>query len=188
MSALLVATIIIYIILLNPLLYALYRHRRYGILAFLPFSSFCLLRIIGSIVQVHADAKHTSSNNALLLNNIGLSPLILGALGVLHEARTARNPLQRKKLEWFLVFNYHGLVIAALALVIIGVVGEEGNSPKPMDLTLRKAGLLIVLALWFILLAWTAISFLRGQCDANAPAYVDGTRVGIFLLICMNRY
>jgi hypothetical protein len=177
MSALPIATIIIYVILFNPILYCLWRHRRYGILAFLPMSTFCVLKIVASIIQLISEAKNSSMSNALLLNNIGLSPLLLAALGLLHESRTARNPLLRKKLEWFLVFNYHGLVVAALALVITGVAGEEGNDPKPVDMTLRKVGLVVVLICWFVLVAWTALSFLRGQSDMNAPAYADGTRV-----------
>lgn len=123
--------------------------------------------------------------NALLLNNIGLSPLLLGALGLLHEARTARNPPLRKKLEWFLVINFHGLVVGALALVIAGVTGEEGKDPKPVDLSLRKAGLLIVVACWFVLVAWVAVSFLRAQFDVKAPAYTDGSRVGISFPKCI---
>ncbi|TVY83228.1 hypothetical protein LSUE1_G004414 [Lachnellula suecica] len=176
-SALSIATIIIYVLLLNPILYALYRHHRYGILAFLPLSSFCVLKIVASIIQLRAEATNSSMTNALLLNNIGLSPLLIGALGLLHESRTARNPLLRKKLEWFLVINFHGAVVAGLALVIAGVAGEEGSDPTAADSTLRKAGLLVVLACWFVLVAWTAVAYLRPQFDVNAPAYADGTKI-----------
>jgi hypothetical protein len=48
--------------------------------------SFCFIRIIGSILQIHFDATKSTSQVPLILNNIGLSPLLLGLLGVLHEA------------------------------------------------------------------------------------------------------
>lgn len=81
----------------------------------------------------------------------------------------------RKKLEGFLVINFHGIVVGALVLVIMGVTGQEGKDPKPVDLTLRKAGLMIVVACWFVLVAWAATSFLRAQSDMEVPAYTEGT-------------
>ena len=81
-----VATVVIYAILVQPVLYCLWKHGRHGILGWLALQSFCLLRIIGNAVLLHAEATNTSSSNALLISNVGLSPLLLASLGILHEA------------------------------------------------------------------------------------------------------
>jgi uncharacterized protein with PhoU and TrkA domain len=48
---------------------------------------FCLVRIVGSILQIQeAVSNSTGDTAALVLVNVGLSPLLLGSLGILHEA------------------------------------------------------------------------------------------------------
>ena len=78
--------LIVYLILIQPVLYCLWKHGRRGFLGYFLLNSFCLLRIIGSAVVIHADATHTNNKNTLLINSIGLSPLLLACAGVLHEA------------------------------------------------------------------------------------------------------
>lgn len=86
MSGLEIATLIVYIILIQPITYCLWRHGRPGILGWLCIQSFCVVRIVGSAMLLHAEAAHSTSNNALLLGSIGLSPLLIGTVGILHEA------------------------------------------------------------------------------------------------------
>jgi len=85
-QALSTAVLIIYLALLQPVMFVFFHHGLRSWLAWLPLQSLCLLRIIGSGIQIHADKTHTTSSTALLLNNIGLAPLLLAALGILHEA------------------------------------------------------------------------------------------------------
>lgn len=75
-----------YIILINPVLYCLWKHGKHGILGWLPLQSFCIVRIIGSILAIHNAATHSTSKDSLIFANIGLSPLLLAAAGLLHEA------------------------------------------------------------------------------------------------------
>lgn len=87
LNALSVATLVVYIILIQPITFCLLKHGRHGILGWMTIQLFCVLRIVGSIIQIHQEATHsTDTTTVLLLNNIGLSPLLLAALGVLHEA------------------------------------------------------------------------------------------------------
>jgi len=86
MSGLDIFVLIVYIALLNPVLYCLWKHGKPGILAWLPLQSFCILRIVGSILDLHNAAVHSTNEDALIFNNVGLSPLLLAAAGVLHEA------------------------------------------------------------------------------------------------------
>lgn len=81
-----IATLIVYIVLLNPVLYCLWKHGKAGILGWLCLQSFCLVRIVGTILDLHNNAVHSTSSDSLLVSNIGLSPLLLAALGILHES------------------------------------------------------------------------------------------------------
>jgi len=86
MAALDIAVLAIYILALNPVLYCLWKHGKPGILGWLPLQSFCILRIVGSILDIHNESTLSTSSDSLLLANIGLSPLLLAGAGVLHEA------------------------------------------------------------------------------------------------------
>jgi hypothetical protein len=85
--ALPVVTLAIFIILINPITFCAWKHGKYGLLGWLVFQMFCLVRIVGSILQIQeAVSNSTGDTAALVLVNVGLSPLLLGSLGILHEA------------------------------------------------------------------------------------------------------
>lgn len=75
------AELAIYIILAIPTVYLLAKHGRQGLLGWLFLSIFCSLRIIGSALGLR-----DSSPTASLISSVGLSPLLLTANGILHEA------------------------------------------------------------------------------------------------------
>jgi hypothetical protein len=81
-----IAVLIVYAALVQPTFYCLLKHGRPGFLGWIVLQSFCFIRIIGSILQIHFDSTKSTSQVPLILNNIGLSPLLLGLLGILHEA------------------------------------------------------------------------------------------------------
>ena len=78
------AVVIIFATLALPTLLVTYRHgvRGLAILGWAYVFIFCSLKIIGSGMQL-ADPQ---SAGASIVNNIGLSPLLLGVAGVLHQA------------------------------------------------------------------------------------------------------
>ena len=81
------ASLVIYAILLQPTLYCLWAHGRHGFLGWFYLQIFCLLRVIGNALDLHSTATATKSSHSLLIiNNIGLSPLLLATAGILHEA------------------------------------------------------------------------------------------------------
>jgi hypothetical protein len=81
-SALYIVTLVVYVILVQPITYCAWKHGRHGLLGWLVLQSFCGIRVVGSILNLHEDA----STAALIISNVGLSPLLLGTAGVLHEA------------------------------------------------------------------------------------------------------
>ena len=76
------ATCAIYVFLTFPVLYILCKHGRRGFLGWFFLFAFCTLRIISGGMGV----KGSSSPAASIISSVGLSPLILAASGILHEA------------------------------------------------------------------------------------------------------
>lgn len=81
-----IAELVIYIFLFQPALYCLWKHGKRGILGWLYLQFFCAIRVVASAVTIHEEDTHTSGSTSLILSSVGLSPLLLAAAGVLHEA------------------------------------------------------------------------------------------------------
>jgi hypothetical protein len=82
-----IAQLVIFAVLFQPSIYVLYKHGKRGLLGWIGIQSFCVVRIVGSILQIMQEKNNTASNLAtLILASIGLSPLLLACLGILHEA------------------------------------------------------------------------------------------------------
>jgi hypothetical protein len=74
-------------ITLLPALYVLYKHRRHGLLGWLYVFNFCILRIVGNVMQIKADNSATySPASIMIVNSTGITPLLLAGAGILHEA------------------------------------------------------------------------------------------------------
>jgi hypothetical protein len=80
------ASLIVYAILINPAIFSLIHHGRKGIVGWYLLTIFCILRIVGAVLQMHIDSTGVSSTGATIISSIGLSPLLLAAEGILHEA------------------------------------------------------------------------------------------------------
>lgn len=201
MAALPLAQLIIYCILALPILYCLYRHGKPGLLGWLYLFIFCTLRIVGSGLEIGHGDLDSSSSSALLVNNIGLSPLLLAAIGILHEAyvtrdlrhkctlaehtnrRAARNLISNAKLEWTCVLIYHVAVSASLAIIasaISALTNKSSHMSNTTALTLVKVGFVIMLVCWVALVAWTSLT-LRSPRDYDliSRRYVDGIKVSM---------
>ena len=81
-----IAMLAIYLLLLQPVLFCLWAHGKRGLLGWLYLQLFCVVRIVGSALTIHDEDTHTGGDTALILSSVGLSPLLLAAAGVLHEA------------------------------------------------------------------------------------------------------
>jgi hypothetical protein len=82
-----IAQLVVFAVLFQPSIYILFKHGKRGILGWICIQSFCLVRIVGSILQIIQEKNNTTSDLAtLILTSIGLSPLLLACLGILHEA------------------------------------------------------------------------------------------------------
>ena len=81
-SQLSVSYLVIYSIVAIPMIYNLIVHGKYGILGWAYLLAFCVLRMTGAGLQL----SNPSSSTAEVLVGIGVSPLILAVLGILHES------------------------------------------------------------------------------------------------------
>ncbi|CRG89103.1 hypothetical protein PISL3812_06138 [Talaromyces islandicus] len=155
--------LVLYIPLLLLSQYCLLRHGRRGILGWFYVGAFCMIRLIAAGLKIHSDnTTATQSSGATIVDNIGLSPVILAALGLLHEARTARGSVRNTKIEWLVVLQIHMLVTAGLALVAVGVSSLFKTKPSPDSaMTLLKAGFAIMFLGWGIIVGLCLWSFRR---------------------------
>jgi hypothetical protein len=81
-----VAEVAIYALLVIPSIYVLIKHGWQGLNGWIFLSGFCMLRIIGCALQISDDKKGSISNTPAIISGIGLSPLILAFIGILHES------------------------------------------------------------------------------------------------------
>ncbi|KAI9924789.1 hypothetical protein MW887_006645 [Aspergillus wentii] len=170
MNTLLLAQLIIYIILIQPITYITYRHGLHGLLGWGYLSIFCTLRIVGGGLGFNRD-----STVAYIINSVGISPLLLAVDGVLHEAKTYRNPHLHKAFHWAFVIIMHMTVMGAVVVAAKGAAGLAGNNPTSTDTNLLQAGIAILETCWAILVIWALFALLPAQRAKNAPGYKEGS-------------
>ncbi|KAF4460307.1 hypothetical protein FALBO_12917 [Fusarium albosuccineum] len=179
------AKLAVYIVLAQPALYCLFKHGKTGFLGWFYVQLFCVLRIVTGGIGLHNSSISTGS---IILNSIGLSPLLLAASGILHEARRATNPRLNRKLDLFLEIQYHGLMGVAMTLIIVAVINlPKGNSVETMKTLLKVASALVALS-WVLLIIWALWSLAKSRASSttgHVPAMSGGKLLlnGVFVSI-----
>lgn len=74
------AQLAIYALLTLPTIYILIRHGKPGIPGWLGLVAFCGIRVVAGAASLDHDNPASTT-----ISSIGLSPLLLAALGILHE-------------------------------------------------------------------------------------------------------
>ncbi|KAF4630269.1 hypothetical protein G7Y89_g7871 [Cudoniella acicularis] len=171
MSALDKVQLAIYLTLSFPTIYILIRHGRPGILGWFYILAFCSLRIVGGALSISADNSGTPSTTAATISSIGLSPLLIGISGILHEA----NAKLRAAREWPIIACYHFIVITGLALIVCGSSAFKGGAVSSGTLALLKVGIIVLLLAWVVLIIWGLFSLLLSQRTKDTPGFSGGT-------------
>ncbi|KAL1848004.1 hypothetical protein VTK73DRAFT_10217 [Phialemonium thermophilum] len=174
-AALPTAELAIYAVLAVPVLVVLFRHLPLGAAGWGYLFAFCTLRIVGGALS--RSGKQPAAAN--IISNVGLSPLLLAASGILHEARHLRAAAANKSLELTLFVFYHAAVLAGVALVAAGGSSLSSDHPKPNASKLVKAGIAILTVCWVALCAWV-VSSVRPPRHVRAAA--TAAREGTVLL------
>lgn len=81
-----VANLAVYALFSLPAIYCLVVHGKHGLLGWAYVLAMCGLRIAGSAMSLNAIHHDEVNTTAAILNGIGLSPLLMAAMGLLHEA------------------------------------------------------------------------------------------------------
>jgi hypothetical protein len=174
------AELAIYLLLTIPCAYTLYTHGKHGLLGWFFIVAFCSLRIIGSALEISDEKKNSTSDSTQIISGIGLSPLILGVLGVLTEANHYLREHRSWLLRWPAEVVLHLTVGAGLALVVVGI--KDGKA-------LAKVGYILFVVVWVAVLGLTALawrSHSRGVDSRRVSLPLRSEDCPIYILRDMN--
>ncbi|KAJ5811307.1 integral membrane protein [Penicillium riverlandense] len=171
MNGIFPADLAVYLLLTPVVIYIFLCHRWTGFLPWYYLTVFCFARIIGGGLGIH----NSNGLPANIIQSVGLTPLILAIDGLIHEARTYRNPSQGRVVGLCVVIGTTGIMAAALALTIMGSLDIFEGNPKPDSLTHWKAGVALIVATWVFQIFWALFSLLHFQGKKDAPGYRGGT-------------
>lgn len=81
------AQLAFYAIASLPSIYCIIKHGKVGLLGWLYVAAMCGLRLVGNSIAYHALSTTGEPNKAAsIISGIGLSPLLLAAIGILRES------------------------------------------------------------------------------------------------------
>jgi hypothetical protein len=159
-NAFYIATAILFGILTPPTVFVWRRHGLRGFLGYNFVWSVCALKIVGSALSLAAKTNHGLATAAAILNSMTISPLLLAALGVLHEARKARAVKSQDRHDRVFVVLVHGLVFAGLALIIVGIVHVVEETSTSTDASHVRIGLALLAISWALICVGALYSLL----------------------------
>ncbi|KAK1244033.1 hypothetical protein MKX08_002171 [Trichoderma sp. CBMAI-0020] len=179
MTAISTAELIIYATLSIPTLYILFKHGRDGLLGWIYLFAFCSLRVIGSAMDL------SGNTSAGIISSVGLSPLLLAASGILHEARNYYCDPMSRKLKWTVVVFFHILVTTGLVIVATGASSLQSSDGKPTDASKAskndssvRTGMSLLTLAWAII-AVVSVWILARPAKSPMPKFITaaGTRL-----------
>jgi hypothetical protein len=196
MAALEIAQLAIYALLATPTMYCLLKHGLTGILGWLYLLAFYTLRLVVAGMENSSSSSSSNGSGTLIVENIGLTPLLLGSIGVLHEAyaiisvplldpmlsqiqeeklcpnnmslngRATANLIKRPKIEWLGVLVYHIIVSSGISLMATGISDLGGCSGSSSSGNL-KAGFGVIFLCWLLLTVWALWSWPLARCYSS---------------------
>jgi hypothetical protein len=77
------------------------------------------------------------------------------------------------------VLNFHGMISAAMVLIVLGIIAMmKGKETHTTD-TLMKIGMAIMVLCYQLAWLWTGFSFFNSQQEPSSAAYDDGRMVSL---------
>nr|POF04849.1 hypothetical protein CFP56_75880 [Quercus suber] len=136
-----------------PVCLVLWKHRQINIHGWFFLFIFVILQITGSGMAVGSNGR---SVTAIIIVEVGLSPLLLGLAGVIKEcadmvAIAADRRVRRQRSVILLL--YHFFVAGAVALYAVGAAKQPSTSESRL---LAKVGIILLAISWVFLLAGLA--------------------------------
>ncbi|CAI7678387.1 unnamed protein product [Penicillium manginii] len=165
------ADLAVYLLLAPVVAYIFVTHRWAGFLPWYYLSVFCLARIVGGILGI-CDSESLAAN---IIQSVGILQLILGVDGLVHEARTYRNPSGTRFLGISVIIGTTALMAASMALTIMGSLDIYQGHPKPHSLQHWKTGTALAVLAWAFQVFWAFFSLLSNTGGKGLPGYQGGT-------------
>lgn len=172
--ALALAELIYFIPSSIPVTYCLWKHRRTGLAGWTLLLAFVLLQLIGSGLTVSAGQHGKPSSTAIIITSVGLSPLMLGLAGVVHEWTKVAGMFSTKgakKYAMAAILGYHVLVVGAIAIYAIGASDAFQQPPKSGGEGMFKAGIVLLLMLFLALCGVFGYFALKFGTKASRPLF-----------------
>ena len=137
-----------------PMAYILYTHRRTGLAGWTFLLIFTILQSTGAGMIVSAGPHGTPSSIAVIIVQVGLSPLILGLAGAVHEYGKLTGVTRgRERGVPAANVGFHVAVVTAIAIYAVGA-SDSFKRPVPKNAeALFKDGILLLLILYLVLCA-----------------------------------
>ena len=107
-------------------------------------------------MALSAGENGTPSSTSIIITEIGLSPLMLGLAGVVHEWAKVCDVFKTKRkqqLAQIVLLLYHIGVATAIAIYAVGASNSFKQPPKPDSKGVEKAGIILLLLFWLALYA-----------------------------------
>lgn len=149
-----IVEVIFFSLMVPPVLYVAWVHRRPQTMGWVYILLFLVLQTTGSAITLHAGTTGPPSITGAIITGIGLSPQLLGVLGVLHESAHLSGFLKYKNVTKQLKIAltiYHIGVVTAVPIYAVGQSGMSQRPPKDNSASLSKAGICLLLLLWLLL-------------------------------------
>ncbi|KIW69546.1 hypothetical protein PV04_05418 [Phialophora macrospora] len=148
-----IAELSIYVVLLLPTLWLLYKHGRAALRAFFYLIAFEILRVVAGVIQINDRNAAYPTESGAIVSSVGLSPLLLAFSGIVnlllsYYRASSRSPVQAFVPEAVI----HIGAVTGIALVAFGASKLFAQNAKPSDIntgyTMFKIGAVILLATW----------------------------------------
>ncbi|KAJ6003375.1 hypothetical protein N7451_005922 [Penicillium sp. IBT 35674x] len=144
------AQIIFYAMAVLPAFVCFAAHGKHGVMGWLYVIVMCGLRLAGNGMAYHYLSTTGHANEAAqIISGIGLSPLLLAALGILHEANHSIQTTLPSILKGPSLLLPHVAILTGIALA----AASGGKS------SLLEAGMIVLTIGWLIIAAFVVMSF-----------------------------
>ncbi|KAJ5256727.1 hypothetical protein N7478_012831 [Penicillium angulare] len=149
------AQIVFYATAFIPAFFCFAKHGKHGLAGWLYVMAMCGLRLVGNGMAYHSLSTTGKPNpTAQIISGIGLSPILLAALGILHEANYSIQQRLPAILQGAGLLVPHLTILAGIALS----AASKGKS------SLLEAGMGVLALGWLMIVVFTAISL---RSDSN---------------------
>lgn len=169
----------IYVAILPVTVYTLYKHRRHSLFSHVYLYIFIGLRIVSDALSImHRDDSPSQNTTGNIINSIGLSPLLLATAAFLNEARhyilDYDHSAPSKRAGQVFEFLIHIIVVTGVALLATGnsstakaITADQAHN----DRVLAYAGACLLLASWFIVVAWACWVFRTSSAQKRRGSF-----------------